>query len=186
MNDPQAVATAESRPEAAAGTTRVRRHIRAPRERVYSALLDANAVQYWMVPAGMRSEVHAFEAREGGAVHISLTYDSPTPAGKTTAHTDTYQGHFVRLVPNQEVVEALEFETDDPAMQGKMKTTIALSDADGGTEVLAVHEGVPPGVPPADNELGWRMALDKLAALVEADESWSEGISAGMEPGDAA
>jgi hypothetical protein len=48
-----------------------------------------------------------------------------------------------------------------------MTMTIALRDSDGGTELLAVHEGVPPGVAPEDNELGWRMALDRLAALVE-------------------
>jgi hypothetical protein len=28
---------------------------------------------------------------------------------------------------------------------------------------------VPDAVAPADNELGWRMALDRLAALVERD-----------------
>jgi hypothetical protein len=27
---------------------------------------------------------------------------------------------------------------------------------------------VPPGVSPADNEMGWRMSLEKLARLVEA------------------
>jgi hypothetical protein len=51
-----------------------------------------------------------------------------------------------------------------------MTVTITLVDADGGTDVLGVHAGLPPGVPPADNETGWRMALAKLAALVEADE----------------
>jgi hypothetical protein len=30
-----------------------------------------------------------------------------------------------------------------------------------------MHEGIPPGVRLADNEMGTRMALDKLAALVE-------------------
>jgi hypothetical protein len=29
---------------------------------------------------------------------------------------------------------------------------------------------VPAGVSPADNETGWRMALDKLVALVEAEQ----------------
>ena len=53
-------------------------------------------------------------------------------------------------------------------MRGEMTITIALTDADGGTEVLAVHEGLPPGLSPADNELGWRLSLAKLAALVEA------------------
>ncbi|MGH3765005.1 MAG: hypothetical protein ACRDS0_29735 [Pseudonocardiaceae bacterium] len=32
-----------------------------------------------------------------------------------------------------------------------------------------LHENLPSGVPPADNELGWRMSLDKLARLVERD-----------------
>jgi hypothetical protein len=31
-----------------------------------------------------------------------------------------------------------------------------------------VHDGLPPGLSPADNELGWRLSLAKLAALVEA------------------
>ncbi len=149
------------------GTTRISRRIRAPRSAVYRALLDPRAVQAWRVPAGMTSEVHAFDAREGGAVRISLTYDAPTGAGKTTARTDTYRGRFVELVPDARVVEVDEFETEDPALRGEMTTTIALADADGGTELVAVHEGLPAGVAPADNELGWRLALDKLAALVE-------------------
>jgi hypothetical protein len=49
-----------------------------------------------------------------------------------------------------------------------MKVTITLVDADGGTEVLGVHEGLPPGVSIADNEVGWQSALARLAALVEA------------------
>ena len=148
--------------------TRLGRHVHAPRADVYRALLDARAVATWMVPTGMTSRVHRFDAREGGSFRISLTYDEPTGTGKTTAHTDTYHGHFVRLVPDEQVVEVLEFETDDPDMRGEMRITFTLTDADGGTDVLAVHDDLPPGLSPADNEIGWRMALDKLAAFVEA------------------
>jgi uncharacterized protein YndB with AHSA1/START domain len=116
----------------------------------------------------MTCHVHAFDAREGGSFRISLTYDAPTETGKTTAHTDTHYGHFAKLVPNEQIVEVDEFETNDPAMRGKMTVTIMLADADGGTDLLALHDGLPPGVSPADNETGWRMALTKLAALVEA------------------
>jgi Activator of Hsp90 ATPase homolog 1-like protein len=49
----------------------------------------------------------------------------------------------------------------------RMTITITLADADGGTEVLAVHGGLPPGLSTADNEAGWRSSLAKLAALVE-------------------
>jgi len=148
-------------------TTRIRRHVNAPREAVYRALIDAHAVATWMVPDGMSSQVHEFDAREGGAFRISLTYDAPNATGKTTAHTDTYHGYFVKLVPNALVVEVMEFETADPVMQGEMTVTYTLSDADGGTDIAAVHEGVPPGVSPADNETGWRMSLGKLAAFLE-------------------
>jgi uncharacterized protein YndB with AHSA1/START domain len=149
-------------------STRVARHIDAPRSAVYRALLDARAVATWRVPAGMSSHVHEFDAREGGWFRISLTYDVPNGSGKTTARTDTYHGHFVTLVPDEEVVEVLEFETADPDLRGEMTMTTTLADADGGTDLLVVHEGIPDGVPVTDNETGTRMALANLAALVEA------------------
>jgi uncharacterized protein YndB with AHSA1/START domain len=102
--------------------TRMRRLIDAPRERVYAALVDPTAVSRWRFPSGMTCHVHEFDAREGGTVRISLTYEAPDRAGKSG----------------------------------------------GGTELAAVHDGVPPGVSPADNEAGWREALARLAALVES------------------
>ncbi len=39
----------------------------------------------------------------------------------------------------------------------------------GEPERVGVHEGLPPGLSVADNELGWRMSLGKLAALVESN-----------------
>jgi uncharacterized protein YndB with AHSA1/START domain len=150
--------------------TRITQHVNAPRAVVYRALLDARAVAKWMVPDGMTSRVHAFEAREGGTFRISLTYEAPTGAGKTTAHSDTFHGRFAKLVPDEQVVEVVEFETADPALRGEMTVTFTLADAHGGgTDLLAVHDGLPRGLSPTDNETGWRMSLAKLTTLVEAD-----------------
>jgi uncharacterized protein YndB with AHSA1/START domain len=124
-------------------TTRIRRRLNAPRSKVHGALLDARAV----------------------AFRISLTYDAPTGAGKTTAHTDTYHGRFVELVPGERVVEVLGFETADPGMPGEMTITISLADVEG-AELTAVHARLPSGLSPADKEAGWRMSLAKLAALI--------------------
>ena len=137
--------------------------------RVYRALTSADDVQRWMVPDGMTSEVHRFEAREGGEFRISLTYESAANVGKTSAHTDTYHGWFVTLQPYELVVQEMEFESDDPTMLGTMTTTLALSEQSGTTHLMVVHDDVPPGVSLADNETGWRMSLAKLARLVEAD-----------------
>lgn len=122
-----------------------------------------------MVPDGMTSRIHEFRAHEGGTFRISLTYDAPTTAGKTSAQTDAFHGRFLRLVPDTEVVQLVEFETDDPALQGEMTVTYALADAGSGTDLVGLHEGLPPGVAPADNELGWRMSIDKLARVVESE-----------------
>lgn len=121
-------------PLVASTSTRTSRHVKAPRARVYRALVDARAIAKWKVPTGMTCQVHTFDAREGSSFRISLTYDEPTGTGKTTAHTDTYHGHFVKLVPNEQVVEVMEFETADAAMRGEMVITFTLTDAGVGTE----------------------------------------------------
>src|SRR5580704_14664837 len=117
-------------------STRVSAHMKAPRPVVYRALLDADAVAKWRVPEGMTSQVHEFEAREGGSFRVSLTYDAPDRTGKSTSHTDTYHGHFAKLVPDEQVVEVFEFETADPALAGTMTMTTTLADDGGGTDLL--------------------------------------------------
>ncbi|MCK9932666.1 SRPBCC domain-containing protein [Frankia sp. Mgl5] len=149
--------------------------MRTPRPAVYRALVDPGAIARWRVPAGMTGRVDEVDAREGGeggeggSFRISLSYDSTAGSGKTTARTDTYRSRFLRLVPDVEVVEELVFETADAALRGVMTMTTTLADADGGgTDVTIRHEGIPDGVPAADNEAGTRMALAGLAAFLEA------------------
>ncbi|WP_067829383.1 SRPBCC domain-containing protein [Nocardia inohanensis] len=141
--------------------------VSAQRPNVFRALLDARSVRTWMVPDGMTSRIHEFDARVGGKFRISLTYDVPNGAGKTSAHTDTFHGRFARLVPNSEVVQTVEFETEDPDLQGEMTISYTLADVPGGTKIVARHDNLPPGLSAQDNEVGFRMALAKLAALAE-------------------
>lgn len=143
---------------------RVSRLLRAPRAEVYRALTEPALIARWRFPGGMTSVV---EQQDDGGFRVTLTYEAPDRQGKTTARSDTYRARFSRLVPDELVVEVDEFETDDPLFTGEMTMTVSLREDDGGTELTAVHEGVPAGIAPADNELGWRMALDRLAALVE-------------------
>jgi uncharacterized protein YndB with AHSA1/START domain len=138
--------------------------LRVPRAAVYRALTDPALIARWRFPDGMTSVV---EPQDDGGFRVTLTYETADAQGKTTSRSDTYRGRFTRLVPDELVVEVDEFETADPRFAGEMTMTITLAEHDGSTELSAVHEGVPPGVVPEDNELGWRMALDRLAALVE-------------------
>ena len=152
-------------------STKLIRRLGAKRASVYRALVERDAVAAWMFPDGMSIEVHAFEPWVGGMFRISLTYKGDFGIGKTSARTDTYHGRFLELTPDERVVEILEFETANPAMQGEMKITFTLRDNEDGTELVALHENVPPGIRPADNETGWRMSLARLDALLQARET---------------
>jgi uncharacterized protein YndB with AHSA1/START domain len=142
--------------------------VRAPRSAVYAALLDPVAVASWRVPDDMTATILEWEPREGGRFRVSLTYRAEGRTGKTDGATDTYAGTFTRLVPGEQVVEVLAFDTVDPALQDTMTMTWTLREGDGGTEVDLLHEGLPDVVPPEDNATGTRMSLAKLAAYVEA------------------
>jgi uncharacterized protein YndB with AHSA1/START domain len=145
-------------------STRVTRRLAASRADVYRALVDADALARWKFPQGMTCEVQPVD----GGLRVSLTYEDDR-TGKTTARTDTYRSRFVRLVPDEQVVEVDAFETDDPALQGEMTITWSLAEAaGGGTELVATHDDLPVGVSPEDNRLGFEQALDRLADLVEA------------------
>ncbi len=148
-------------------STQVARLIDAARPAIYRALLDPDAVARWRVPAGMTSVVHDFDPREGGFFRVTLTYDAADARGKTQGRSDTYHGRFARLVPDEQVVEEIEFESDDPALRAPMTMTWTLRDSAGGTVVAVRHDGLPDAIPAADNELGTRMSLDNLARLVE-------------------
>jgi uncharacterized protein YndB with AHSA1/START domain len=149
-------------------STKVSRVIAAPRKAVYRALTDPEALAGWRVPDGMTGRMHEFDLRPGGRYRMSLTYADPKGApGKTTADTDTFEGRFVELVPDEKVVEAVAFEADDPKFAGEMTMTTSLAEAEGGTLVTMLHVNLPSGVRPKDNELGTTMSLRKLAELVE-------------------
>ncbi|MDK3158902.1 SRPBCC family protein [Kamptonema cortianum] len=152
-------------------TTSVSRVIRAPREAVYQAFLDANAVASWLAPETMKGIVHTFEPREGGEIHMSLTYSNPEEApngsGKSSADTDTFRGKITALIPDEKIVWVTEFVSDDPQFAGEMTLIWHFADVKGGTEVTVVCQNIPPGIRPEDNEDGSRSTLKKLAAFLE-------------------
>jgi uncharacterized protein YndB with AHSA1/START domain len=158
-----------AQPRARSRSTQVSRIIKAPCQAVYQACLDPDAVARWRVPDEMVGRMHVFEAREGGAVRMSLIYRDPeqSPGGKTSEDTDTFEGRFVELVPGEKIVEAIVFESPDPAFAGEMKLTTRLADADAGTEITILCENIPSGIRLEDNETGSRQSLQKLATLVE-------------------
>lgn len=149
-------------------STTVSRFIAAPPQRIYRAFLDAEAVATWLPPGSMRGIVHSFEGREGGAFSMSLVYpdDAAGQPSKTSDKTDRFKGRFARLVPNEQIVWATVFESDDDSFSGEMTVSTTLSPVNGGTDVRMVCDDIPAGIRLEDNEEGCRLTLDNLAAFV--------------------
>ncbi|MBC7814776.1 MAG: SRPBCC family protein [Burkholderiales bacterium] len=158
-----------TQPSSSVRSTRVSQIIKAPREVVYRAFLEPDAVASWLPPDGMTGHVHTFEPREGGKFRLSLTYKNPAESlgGKSSADTDTVEGTFAELLPNEKIVWVSEFESDQPEFAGEMKITWSLADADGRTEVTALCEDIPTGIRLEDNEMGSKSSLQNLAAFIE-------------------
>jgi uncharacterized protein YndB with AHSA1/START domain len=71
------------------------------------------------------------------------------------------------LVPDERIVQLVEFESADPAFAGTMKMTWTLTPVPGGTEVAICCENVPEGVREEDHAAGMKSTLANLAAFVE-------------------
>ncbi len=150
-------------------STQVSQIVKAPRELVYQAFLDSKAVETWLAPDTMKGHIDRFETREGGTFRMSLTYlnQGDSGLGKTSDNTDTFEGKFVELVPNEKIVWVTEFDSDNPDFAGAMRIIWTLKDIEAGTDVTVLMEDIPNGIRLEDNELGSRQSLQKLAAYVE-------------------
>jgi uncharacterized protein YndB with AHSA1/START domain len=136
---------------------------------IYRAFLDPEALVSWLLPEGMKGQLDVFEPRKGGTYRMALTYegsDHSTP-GKTSEHSDVVRGQFLELVPDERIVQQVEFESDDPAFAGAMTMTWTLAAIPGGTKVTVLCENVPEGIQPEDHASGLRSTLENLAAFTE-------------------
>ena len=154
-----------------AASTRTSILIKAPREALYRAFTDPTALATWLAPGEMTARVHEFDARVGGGYRMSLFYPASEQEyrGKTAAREDRYTARFVELTPPTRIVQAITFDSADPAFSGEMTMVVTFEDRNGGTEVTTLFENIPPGIRPEDNEAGSRSSLEKLARLIEQE-----------------
>lgn len=150
-----------------ARTDAASRIVAAAPDRIYEALVDPVALAVWLPPEGMTGRFESFDARPGGTYRLVLTYvDGSASRGKSSADSDVVDVRFVDLVPGVRVVQAVDFESDDPANAGTMTMTWELTTVDGGTRVEIRAEDVPAGISAADHAVGLGSSLAHLDAYL--------------------
>jgi uncharacterized protein YndB with AHSA1/START domain len=148
------------------------RLIQAQRERVFAALVDAEALAAWLPPDGMSGRFERFDARPGGSYRLVLTYDDGSEGpGKTTSDTDIVEARFAEISPPARLVQEVDFVSDEPAFAGTMTMTWELSVEGSGTRVEFRADDVPSGISAEDHAAGLASSLASLAAFVEMQAS---------------
>lgn len=148
-----------------ARTDTASRIVEAPPSAVYRAFIDPAALAAWLPPKGMHASIDAFDPRAGGAYRMTLRYEEPSGVhGKTSDDSDVVEGRFVELVPDERIVQAVTFESDDPAFAGEMTMRWLLDPVPEGTRVSIVCENVPAGISAEDHQTGLASTLENLAA----------------------
>lgn len=142
--------------------------IAAPPTQVYAALLDRDALTAWLPPHGMSARFERFDPRPGGSYRLVLTYiDASRSEGKATADSDVVEARYVDIVPDERVVQAVDFVSDDPAFAGTMIMTWEVTAVGGGTRVDITAEEVPDGISAEDHTAGLASSLANLAEHLE-------------------
>lgn len=148
-------------------TDRASRVVNAPVASVFSALVDRDALETWLPPRGMSARFERFDPTPGGSYRLVLTYADPTGSpGKTSSDSDVVEARYVDIVPNDRVVQAVDFVSEDPAFAGTMTMTWSVRAVDGGTRVEIIADHVPDGISAEDHAAGLTSSLDNLASYV--------------------
>ncbi|MGB3335807.1 MAG: SRPBCC domain-containing protein [Devosia sp.] len=142
------------------------RTIRATPQALYQALVTASALEEWMPPSGMTGEMTEFDPRPGGRYRMILRYDDPSISGKSGGNEDIAEARFVDLVPNERIVQEVDFASDDPRFQGTMTMSTTLTPLGDETEVRFTAENVPEGISAADHAEGMTSSLENLARFM--------------------
>jgi uncharacterized protein YndB with AHSA1/START domain len=143
------------------------RTVAAPPDRVYAALTDPDAMLQWLPPAGMTARFEYFDLSPGGGYRMVLTYtDASGSRGKATADSDVVDVRFVEILPDVRIVQAVDFESDNPAFAGTMTITWELVPTDEGTRVEIRADNVPEGISAEDHAAGLVSSLDNFASYL--------------------
>lgn len=150
----------------------IERTFDAPIATIWQMWTKAEHFQAWYGPTGATIPTADMDVRVGGKRLVSMQMQ--TPNGEMSMW---FAGEYVEVNPTSRLVytEAMSDETGrilspeesgmPPGHPESTEVVVELEEVGDGTRMVMTHRGVPAD---SGGAMGWKMALDKLAAYVDA------------------
>ena len=134
------------------------RFIRAPRERVYDAFVDAAALRIWKCPRGLHVSEIAVDTRVGGAWRMVMEArdGSQFKVG----------GVYRELRRPDRIAYTWQWE-DGPMLGPETLIEVSFEEREGGTWLAMRHSGFPAAATRDAHERGWNGTLNKLTEMLD-------------------
>jgi uncharacterized protein YndB with AHSA1/START domain len=136
-----------------------------PRERVFRAWTEAEAVQQWFGTRGSIIESIETDVRVGGRYRVTVK----VPPTMRRAHVG---GTYLEVTPPERLVFTWAWEKMPiTGGMGDSKVTVEFEEVGDGTEVRLTHELLDKGRLRAFHRFGWRGSMRRLAAYLGCQDS---------------
>ncbi len=134
-------------------TLRLTRRLAASRERVFRAWTDPDALAAWYGPEGVQTRKVQVDLRPGGSYSLEMH--------EADGEVYPLSGVYREILPPQRLV--MTWTWGHGVLDGlETLLTIELHEADGGTELVLLHERLPTQTARDKHEEGWTSALAVL------------------------
>jgi uncharacterized protein YndB with AHSA1/START domain len=153
----------------------IERSFDAPADLIWQMWTEPEHFKAWYGPDGSTVPVATMDVRAGGSRLVCLEMD--TPGGLVQMW---FTGEYREVVENERLVytESMSDQNGNvlspsdmgmpPGHPATTEVTVELEDLGGRTKMVLTHTGIPADSPGA---VGWAMALNKLAAHVQAQSA---------------
>jgi uncharacterized protein YndB with AHSA1/START domain len=147
---------------AAPAALRIARTYTAPREKVFRAWTDPQALTRWLAPRdGFSTEVLELDLRPGGRYRIDMI-----EAGRTHRVAGTY----LEVRPPERLVFTWKWEGESAHLE-ETRVTIELFERGQETELVLTHDRFTDPASRDEHGKGWNGCLDSLGRFLEAVRS---------------
>jgi uncharacterized protein YndB with AHSA1/START domain len=139
----------------------VRRTIGRPRDEVFRAWTDPDALVSWFGGAKARTLSAAVDLRAGGSYRFTVE-----SGGEVAA----VEGVYREVEPPERLVYTWRWDGLDVDDRRWSLVTVEFQDRDGATEVVVTHEGIETANSFEFHQGGWTASLQELGQVLEAGE----------------